>query len=122
MRSLRILLVDDSEFVQALVSAVIEERGHTAVVATGPLEIANLVAGAPPDVALVDVGFPGIDPDRLATILKADLAPVPYFVFSDRKEADLIALVEKLGARGFLPKKAGSSLVDSIEAACAGDG
>ena len=58
--SLRIVVVDDNvELVDSLIS-VLEHLGHDAVGATGGAEGVRLIEERRPDVALVDVGMPGV--------------------------------------------------------------
>jgi len=59
--SLRIVVVDDNvDLVDSLVS-VLELLGHQAVGATGGAEGVDLIEERRPDVALVDVGMPGMN-------------------------------------------------------------
>ena len=58
--SLRIVVVDDNvDLVESLVS-VLELLGHQALGATGGAEGVDLIEERRPDVALVDVGMPGM--------------------------------------------------------------
>jgi CheY-like chemotaxis protein len=58
--SLRIVVVDDNvDLVDSLIS-VLEHLGHDAVGATGGAEGVRLIEERRPDVALVDVGMPGM--------------------------------------------------------------
>lgn len=58
--SLRIVVVDDNvDLIDSLIS-VLEHLGHDAVGATGGAEGVRLIEERRPDVALVDVGMPGV--------------------------------------------------------------
>lgn len=58
--SLRVVIVDDNvDLVDSLIS-VLEHLGHDAVGATGGAEGVRLIEERRPDVALVDVGMPGV--------------------------------------------------------------
>ena len=67
----KILLVDDSEDIAELMAAVLASLGHDVRVAfDGPSALAVL-AGFEADVALLDIGLPGMDGYELAARLRA---------------------------------------------------
>lgn len=57
----RILLVEDNEDIQEAMRELLEELGHHVEVASDGLRGANRLLEFRPDVALVDIGLPGID-------------------------------------------------------------
>jgi CheY-like chemotaxis protein len=59
--SLRILLAEDNEINQQLVITVLEERGHSVVLATNGHEAVDLFKKATFDLILMDVQMPGKD-------------------------------------------------------------
>jgi len=59
--SLRVLVVDDSQTNRFLMTRMLEERGHSATVATDGLEAVEMVERADFDVVLMDVMMPGMD-------------------------------------------------------------
>ena len=57
----RILLVEDNEDIQEAMRELLEEMGHHVEVASDGVRGANRLLELRPDVALVDIGLPGID-------------------------------------------------------------
>jgi CheY-like chemotaxis protein len=60
-RKLRVVLVDDSEDVRELLKECIEQLGHEVFVARAGVEALALIEEIRPDLALIDVGLPGVD-------------------------------------------------------------
>jgi PAS domain S-box-containing protein len=72
----RVLVVDDNADVRDMLELLLEVHGHE-VHATGDAESALAEARArPPDIALVDLGLPGIDGHELARRLRAAMPGV----------------------------------------------
>ena len=67
----RILLVEDSEDVREVLEEYLRDLGHEVVVARDGLEGVARCLEARPDVALVDVGLPGIDGYEVARRVRA---------------------------------------------------
>ncbi|WP_239470569.1 ATP-binding protein [Archangium violaceum] len=67
----RVLLVEDSPDVREMMKELLEDLGHEVAVATNGLEGAEKVLEVRPDVALVDVGLPGIDGYEVARRVRA---------------------------------------------------
>ena len=57
-----------------------------------------------PDLVLLDVNLPDIDGFEVATRITADAQPPAVILTSSRDSTDFGPLVEKSGARGFVPK------------------
>jgi PAS domain S-box-containing protein len=71
-RPLRILLVDDNVDGAEMLAMLLQADGHeVAVEHSGPTALERARA-APPDVALLDIGLPGMDGHELARRLRAD--------------------------------------------------
>jgi CheY-like chemotaxis protein len=97
-----ILVVDDERTVRELVVAVLEEEGYAAVgVADGAAALAAL-AGAAPDLVLMDVMMPGLDGPSAYLAMRADRAAAAVPVVLMSAAADPARLPE--GIVGFLPK------------------
>ena len=70
---LRIALVDDDEDIRETVRSLLERWGHTVSVAdTGPKGV-DLVLALRPDVAILDVGLPGLDGYGIAQCIREKL-------------------------------------------------
>jgi CheY-like chemotaxis protein len=67
----RVVVVEDNEDVRALMKELLEDMGHEVALATDGLEGVTKVLEVLPDVALVDVGLPGIDGYEVARRVRA---------------------------------------------------
>jgi CheY-like chemotaxis protein/two-component sensor histidine kinase len=70
-RRRRVLVVEDNEDARDMLKELLEDMGHEVEVATNGLEGAAKVLDVRPDVALVDVGLPGIDGYEVARRVRA---------------------------------------------------
>lgn len=71
MGAKRILIVEDNRDTADSLAALLETYGHTVSVAyTGPDGLAAALASKP-DIAIVDIGLPGMDGHELARQLRA---------------------------------------------------
>lgn len=68
---LRVLVVDDNADAAELFSEILREAGYVVDVAADGIEALACALRSPPDVALVDIGLPGIDGYELARRLRA---------------------------------------------------
>jgi len=69
-----------------------------------------------PDLVLLDVNLPDIDGFEVATRITGDAQPPAVILTSSRDSTDFGPLVEKSGARGFVPKSelSGAALEDLL--------
>jgi CheY-like chemotaxis protein len=72
--SRRVLLVDDNEDAALLLGEVIRMVGHRVEIVHDPASALRAVAGFTPEVAVLDIGLPGMDGYELAARLHA-IAP-----------------------------------------------
>jgi hypothetical protein len=71
----RLLIVDDNEDARMLLADLLRTLGHDVLaVEDGPRAL-ELVAAFTPDVAILDIGLPGMDGYELATLLRQALSP-----------------------------------------------
>lgn len=68
---LRVLLVEDSEDVRELMAECVRSLGYEVHVAADGIEGESCFASVQPDIALLDVGLPGIDGYELARRIRA---------------------------------------------------
>jgi PAS domain S-box-containing protein len=103
----RILIIDDNTDTREAVAALLEIAGHEvyqAAEAAGALESA---ARLRPDVAILDIGLPGLDGFELARRLGA-LAPCPRLIaLTGHGQADHRRLGEEVGFEAYLVKPVG---------------
>jgi DNA-binding response OmpR family regulator len=111
----KILLVDDSALVRAVVVHALSASGFEVSTVDDPRRIDDAVAKDPPDLLLVDATFPGVSDDMLVETIIRHVSQLPVVIFSDRAEAEIQGLVERSGARGFVPKD-GATLGERLTA------
>jgi two-component system chemotaxis response regulator CheB len=132
--AVRILVVDDSPFMQRLLGAIIGEQDDLKVVgfAHDPHEARTLIKELSPDVITLDVEMPRMDGitflDRLMR-----LRPMPVVMVSARTEANARITLHalELGAVDFVPKPRGEgpeeldafalALVEALRAAASAE-
>ena len=107
MAGTRVLVVDDSLTMRALISGALERIPGVEVVgmADGAAEARSLVESAHPDVMTLDVEMPGMSGlDYLAEIMETK--PMPVIMFSTRTQEGAAESIEalRLGALDCFPK------------------
>lgn len=100
----KVLLVDDSPIVRAVVAHTLSASGVDVEVIDDPGALDEAVTRVCPDLLLVDATFPDVDDEQLVAAVRRHSATLPVVLFSDRAEADVRALVDRCGARGFVAK------------------
>jgi DNA-binding NarL/FixJ family response regulator len=100
-----VLIVDDHPAFRANARAVLESEGFDVVGEAGTgAEAIDAVRRDAPEVVLLDVQLPDADGFDLAARLTANGSRINVVLVSSRDYSDLANLVERSGARGFLPK------------------
>ena len=97
-----ILVVDDEPAVRELVVEVLRLEGYAAVGAADGRAALAALAGAAPDLVLMDVMMPGLDGPSAYLAMRADRAAAAVPVVLMSAAADPARLPE--GIVGFLPK------------------
>lgn len=72
LASLHVLVVDDNADAADLVALLLGVRGHTTEVAYGSTDALERARARCPDVAILDLGMPGLDGIALARIFRED--------------------------------------------------
>jgi two-component system nitrate/nitrite response regulator NarL len=104
--SLRYIIIDDNEGFLTSASRLLSSQGATIVgQASSGAEATMLVKTLNPDVALVDVELGDEDGIELAERLAALNSSVAVVLISLREQDELVELIEKSGAVGFLAKE-----------------
>ncbi|HEX4335010.1 MAG TPA: response regulator [Polyangiaceae bacterium] len=70
--SRKIVLVEDHEDSRALMKILLETKGFTVVEASDGLSAITAIQATQPDLALVDIGLPGMDGYEVARTLRSD--------------------------------------------------
>lgn len=112
----KVLLVDDSELVRALVVHALGGAGFEVSTIDDPSGLAAALARETPDLVLVDATFPGTDESRLVELVAPHAPGRRILVFSDRPEAEVQALAVRMGASGTVPKDDVSRLPGRLDA------
>ncbi len=96
-----ILVADDEPTTLDLVVAVLRDEGYATLAARDGPEVLELLAGARPDLVLMDVMMPGLDGREVVRRMRArpELAGVPVVLMSAAAPVDPAAL-----GVAFLPK------------------
>ncbi len=124
MTAIRVVLADDHTLVRAGIRALLEASGKVEVVAEAGdgREALERVLEHRPDVALIDVGMPGLNGLELARRLAAEAPRVRVIVLSMHAEASYVSQALKAGVAGYLVKGASvSELPLAIESVVRGD-
>ena len=89
----RVVIVEDSDDTRVSLQIVLEQQGHTVQTATDGLSGYDVIARMQPDVALIDIGLPGLDGYGLAEQLRSTglgtylIALTGYGLADDRRRA-----------------------------------
>jgi len=85
----RVVVIDDSEVVIELVRSALEEEGYLVTALLEP-DRAQIEAGPPPDLLLVDINMPQVFGDDVAQFVRdAWGIEAPIYLFSDIAEDEL---------------------------------
>ncbi len=113
----KILVVDDEPLLRMILSDVLEEAGHTVVMADSGSAAIDLARKDPPDCVLLDIIMPGLDGYETCDALKDDqaLAHIPVLLISATKDLHVVDRAESVGAVGVLPKPiSGEELLHAV--------
>ena len=105
-KRITVLVVDDSAICRETARLMLGELGFHVLTLDTPLGFSGTVLKLRPDVALVDVGMPGLQGNQLVEIANRHGAGAicPVILFSDRKRVELEALASTCGAAGAINK------------------
>jgi CheY-like chemotaxis protein/anti-sigma regulatory factor (Ser/Thr protein kinase) len=120
--SLRVLLVEDDPTAAEVVSGLLSGLGHAAMhVGHGLAALAEeAAAGSGFDLALVDLGLPGLDGLSLVSAMRARGSRLPVLALTARTDARAEAQARNAGCAGFLRKPlTGAMLAAAIAEATA---
>lgn len=121
---MRVLVVEDNPLVAKLVPPVLEKAlGAVEVASVGDLESAfrALAHGAPPDLAILDLGLPGHAGMDSLRRFRWKFPSVPVVVFSVIEDPASVRVARDLGAAGYIPKSLhAGAVVEALKTIVAG--
>ena len=103
-RPARVLVVDDSALIRAVLVGSLEEQGYAVVEAEDGTEALEVAAIDPPDVVLLDVVMPGLSGLEVLDRLQATLAHVPVVCLTGRSDVGDVVEALARGAHDYLRK------------------
>jgi DNA-binding NarL/FixJ family response regulator len=123
MRQTRVLLADDHTLIRAGLRLVVEQRPEFAVVgeAADGREAVALAQSLKPDVAVLDIGMPGLNGIEACRQIRESLPDTHVVMLSMHSDEGYVLRALKAGARAYLLKdSAEADLASAIRAASEG--
>ncbi|WP_214409272.1 response regulator transcription factor [Sphaerisporangium fuscum] len=121
---IRVLIAEDHDLIRGALIALLSEENDIRVieeVSRGD-EIVPAVVGSRPDVALLDIGLPGMDGLEAAGLIKELEQPPPVLILTSVGSPGNFERAMAAGVRGFLVKDAPAHrLTDAIRAVARGE-
>ena len=120
---IRVLIADDHPIVRKGLMQIVASQPDLAVTAEcgDGNEALRLVETRPLDVAVLDIGMPGISGLEVLSRLRSQYPKLPVLILSGYPESELAVRVLKAGAAGYLNKEmAPEELVTAIRRVAAG--
>ena len=121
---IRVLIADDHPIVRKGLRQIVAGQPDLTVAAEcgDGDEALRLVQTVPLDVAVLDVGMPGMSGLEVLSRLRANYSNLPVLILSAYPESELAMRVIKAGAAGYLNKEmAPEELVAAIRRVAAGE-
>ena len=119
MTKKRILLIDDSEVVRAMVSDALEQHGYEVITAANGFDANRfLFQKEKPDLIIMDVMIPLLNGNKTAKLIKENknTKEIPILLLSSKPAEELNRLTIESGADGFIQKPFDTRLlVEKIE-------
>ena len=118
----RILLADDHAVVREGLRGLLERNGHRVVAeASDGREAVRLAGATDCDVAVIDIGMPGLNGLDAARAILRQAGTIRVVLLTMHTEADYVLQALQAGVRAYVLKtQAGSDLLEAIHAAIAG--
>jgi CheY-like chemotaxis protein len=108
-----VLIVDDDEFEQKLLSLMLEPEGYQVRVASNGAEALRQLCRAPVDFILMDFNLPDLNGIEVTKRLKDDprLAAIPVIMITGNSERDVVVESRKMGVTDFIVKPVERSVI-----------
>ena len=124
MRKIKILLVDDHAIMRDGIKALLSIYDDIEVVgeASEGREAIEMARELNPDVVVMDISMPGMDGLEVTRRLTKRNPGMKVIILTQHDNREYILSAIKVGAAGYIPKKAlGSDLISAIRAVHSGD-
>ncbi len=104
--TIRILAIDDSPTIRALVAMALRGAGFEVVLASDGVSGIESLQEAQPDLIITDINMPRMDGFGVIEAVRADdrYSDVPILVLTTESGADLKARARRAGATGWIVK------------------
>jgi DNA-binding response OmpR family regulator len=113
-----IVIIDDCRVTLAMLTDMLEDAGFKVSTAEDSVYSNHLIYNAsPPDLILLDVMLPHMAGDKKARLLKNrdKSRNIPVLLISSKDEEELLQMVARTGANGFLHKPfTADKLLDTV--------
>ena len=114
-----IVVIDDCRVTLAMVTDMLEDAGFRVTTAEDSIYSNHLIYNSsPPDMILLDVMMPHMSGDKKAAALKKrdKSRNIPVLLISSKDEDELLTMVARTGANGFLKKPfSAEQLLDTVQ-------
>ncbi len=114
----KILMVDDEPFILSATAQFLRSSGYEVHTCDQWIGVAPVVQSMRPDLILLDYNMPGLMGDEMCRILKKNAigSRIRIIIFSSEPEADLITIVDRCGADGYIKKNVpGHKLLEMLQ-------
>lgn len=113
-----ILIIDDEPFILASAALVLREAGHEVHTCEQWAGAARIIRTTRPDLILLDYNMPSLKGDDMCAILKRTMPDVVprVLIHSSEREDELVQIVARCGADGYIVKSSSAQFVQRVEA------
>jgi len=110
----RILVVDDDLTIRTILARVLEDEGHTVAQALSGEEALGIAQQERPDLALLDIGLPGIDGLEVLSRLRRDVPEIAVVMITAQTSVKTAVAAMRAGARNYLAKPFGPDEIRAV--------
>lgn len=117
----RLVLIDDSEIVLAVMVPVLQEAGFEVRAVSSLRKFINVVLDWKPNLIVTDLYMPEMSGAELCTWLRNQLATakIPVIICSSAPDTELAEVAQSVGADGYVSKQDGpEALPAKLHALC----
>lgn len=112
-----ILLIEDNEEIHAFIRDLLTKNNYIVTSARDGVKGLDLFRKSPPDLAILDLGLPGISGETVCAEIKKDYPDIPVIILSAKSQTSDILNGFKLGAQDYMAKPfVGEELLARIKA------